>query len=239
MSEDLTTYPQPQQYYKINMTALTWGELYRASGNPISFVLSLPILGAMKLFRAQMTATVMPQEITFRPPSHALPLETAARLQGLVEGMQVHGFAPFTTFEVPEMPYRNMIFALVHDSGTAYADVTYMPVRNLHYFEIISRFADGTALTTINRRGSTNIQPPPGKISNPVVTQDTGVLWQSHQARVAELEVAHGAVRSDLTQETFFPHFREAIRTYALFQASRGVFVPTPPPLTAPGSWQK
>jgi hypothetical protein len=239
MPEDLTTYPEPQQYYRVNMTALTWGEIYRASGNPVSFVLALPFLCVIRLLNLTVTTTVMPKEVTFRPLSQPLPPATAQRLQGVVEGLQTLGFAPFTTFEMPEMPYRAAVFALVHDSGTAYADVTYLPARNLHYFEFISRFADNTSLTTVNRRDGVAIETPPGKVHQYVRTQDARVLWEQHQAKTRELEAQHGPPRPNLSADTFFWYFRQALREMALFQAQRGVFQPTPPPISAPGSWQK
>lgn len=239
MPEDLTAYPEPQQYYRVNMTALTWAEIYRAAGNPLSFILALPFLGIIKLLNLPVAATVMPKEVTFRPLSQSLAPGTARRLQAIVDGLETLGFRPFSTFELPEMPYRAAIFALVHESGTAYADVTYLPARDLHYFEFVSRFPDGTSLTTVNRRDGVAIKTPPGKVHQYVGTRDAGVLWEKHQAKVNELAALHGPALSDLSADSFFGHFRQALRDMALFQAQRGVFQPTPPPISSPGSWQK
>lgn len=239
MSENLTSYPEPQQYYRVNMTALTWGEIYRASGNPLSFVLALPFLCIIKLFNLTVATTVMPKEVTFRPLSQSLAPATARRLQAIVDGLEALGFEPFTTFELPEMPYRAAVFALVHESGTAYADVTYLPARDIHYFEFISRFPDGASLTTVNRKDGVAIKTPPGKLHHYVGTREATVLWAQHQAKVREMEAQHGRPRTDLTADSFFGHFRQALRDMALFQAQRGVFQPTPPPISAPGSWQK
>lgn len=239
MSEDLTSYPEPQQYYRVNMTALTWAEIYRASGNPLSFILALPFLAVIKLLNLTVATTVMPKEVTFQPLSQSLAPSIAGRLQAIVDSLEGLGFRPFSTFELPEMPYRAAIFALVHESGTAYADVTYLPARDLHYFEFVSRFPDGASLTTVNRRDGVAVQTPPGKVHQYVGTRDARVLWDQHQAKVQEMAAQHGPPLSNLSADSFFSHFRQALREMALFQAQRGVFQPTPPPISAPGSWQK
>jgi len=239
MLEDLTTYPQQQQYYRINLTALSWPELRAATGNPVGFVLALPLLGFMKAFRIPMTATVMPKEITFRPLSFALAPAVASRLQRLVEQMQALGFRPFSTFEIPEMPYRVAIFALVREGGTAYADVGYFPVRGRHYFELVSYFADGSSLTTVNRKEGVSLQSPPGRFNQYVATQSPGVALDQHQEQALAMVAEHGALRSDLTEETYFADFRAYMRRFVHFQAQRGVATPTLPPISSPGAWQR
>jgi hypothetical protein len=239
MPEDLTTYPQRQQYYRINLTALSWRELRAATGGPVGFVLTLPFLGFMKVFRIPMTATVMPKEITFRPLSFALAPAVASRLQRLVEEMQALGFRPFSTFEIPEMPYRVAIFALAREDGTAYADVGYFPVRDRHYFELVSYFADGSSLTTVNRQEAVSLQSPPGRFNQYVATQSPAVAFDRHQEQALAMVAEHGPLRPGLTEATYFADFRAYMRRFVQFQAERGVATPTLPPISPPGAWQR
>ncbi|MHB8997207.1 MAG: hypothetical protein ACYC63_18325 [Armatimonadota bacterium] len=226
--QSLTTYPNPQQWYSINAAALTWPELYRASGNPLTFALSLPIMAFFKLFHIKLPSGTLPREISFLSPRHAVPEPYAGRIAGLLNELAALGFRHFTTFTVPEMSHHPIMYTLLHQDGRAYADVTYLAAKAMIFPEIYTLFGDGHSFTTVTQKMAIAIDTYPGKTLVFGGSQPVAQLWEQHQSHAAELAAAHGGYSPDMTDDGIFTHLRGDIRRYCDFQKDRGLLVPLP-----------
>ena len=117
-------YPEMQRFYRINLTALSWGEIYRAAGNAFTFIIALPFVGVMKLFRIPLKlGERMPREVSFQPVDQVAYSRCAPRVDPLLEATKALGFEHFTTFRVPEMPFDSVVFTLMNRSENAYAAI--------------------------------------------------------------------------------------------------------------------
>jgi hypothetical protein len=234
--QSLTEYPSPQQWYTINATALTWPELYRASGNPLTFVLSAPIMAVLKLLHVKLPSGRIPREISFQTQLPPLPPADAARVQRLLDDFAALGLRHFSTFRMPEIMGGTLMYALLDPQGRACADVTYMPARSTIYPEAFTAFADGASVTTVVHKAAVAVNTYPGKRISLANKATVAQLWESHLRSVAEMSPQHGGLQP-LGEEELFTHLRDDIRRYVDFQMARGLLVPDAQPLPPPPSW--
>jgi len=239
--QSLTAYPNPQQWYSINAAALTWPELYRVSGNLLSFVLSLPLVGVFRLFRIKLPSGALPREITFVSPQSPVPDPYARTIQALLTDLQALGFRHFTTFTVPEMSHQPIMYSLIATDAAAYADITYVAAKGTVFPEFYTLFADGYNLTTVTQKMAIAINTYPNKEFLFGGRKSVPELWETHRQRAEALASEHGGYSPDMTEDFMFTHLRSDIRRYCDFQQQRGLLVPLPeyrpsgvPPQTGP-----
>ncbi|MCE5240754.1 hypothetical protein LLH23_20015 [bacterium] len=242
----LTEYPNPQQWYSVNMAAVTWRELYRAAGNPVTFILSAWFVGFFKLCNIHLSAGQMPREISFQSPREPVPEPAAGRIERLLDELAALGFRHFTTFLVPELQFAPIMYACVHEENQAFADVTYHSAgaagaikavsgQGLTYAEFTSLFNDGADLTSVGRRSHPSIDSQPSKTIVYHRPTTVAALWEQHLLKMQEMTPQHGGLSPEMTEDDFFTHLRDDIRSSAQFQLARGVLkplqaaTPTPP----------
>ncbi len=220
-------YPAGQQYYRVNITALTWGELWRSGG--ISLILAAPIVAFCKLFGIRLAmGDKFPREVSFQQPDQLSFQQRYQRVSHLVEGFQALGFDHFTTFRIPEMPYDSMVFALMNRSENAYGLVydIVTPMKTKTMCDISTVFRDGTDLTSCTSKEAVAVVSPPGSHKQALEGALPQQLWPAHQAKAAELAPFAGGVAGPVSPEHFIAHWQQYFRDCADFQAGRGVYVP-------------
>jgi len=219
----------PPQYYRLNVAKVTWPELRRASANPFVFIMSAPILAFCKLFRLSLfSAEYFPHDITYLPADVNTLGARAERVDHILRSVVGLGFEHFSTFRVPELPYDNVIFALMNREEQAYADIYHVitPMKNIVYTEFVTCLADGGGLTTVNNREAVATESPPLARRQALHGASPEALWQAHRAKLAELAPAAGGVSGPVSVEHYAERFRQAWRRFADFQVQRGAWVP-------------
>ena len=220
-------FPPGQQYYQINLSALTWGELWRSGG--VSVILAAPIVAFCKLFRISLAiGDKFPREVSFQQADQYSFQQRYQQVAQLVTELQPLGFEHFSTFKVPEMPYDSMVFALMNRSENAYGLVYHIvtPMKSKTMCDIVTVFKDGTDLTTCTSKEAVAVTSPPGSHKQALDGASPQQLWRAHQTKVAELSPSAGGIAGPVNQEDFIEHWRQYFRDYADFQAGRGVYVP-------------
>ena len=222
-------YPEPQQFYRANMTALSWWEIWRCSGNGCVFFGTLPIMAFLKLFGIRLrTGDRMPREVSFQAVDAATMATCHEAVAPSLEQFAGLGFEHFTTFNVPEMPHQNTIFMLMNRTQDAYAGIYHLntPVGVRTGIDVVSMFADDSGLTTTDIKDGVALEAPAHHPRQLVVGGTPEQLWKLHQARVAELTLETGGLFGRVSEEHFIETWRRAIREQADFHAARGVYVP-------------
>ncbi|MFQ6131076.1 MAG: hypothetical protein ACE5R4_03495 [Armatimonadota bacterium] len=223
------SYPQPQQYYRINMTALTWGEIRGSSGNIVTFLVCVPILAFCKLFRIPLGGSErFPREVSFQTPEPATLAQRSQHVAHVLQAMQSLGFEHFTTFRVPEMPYDSLVFATLNRAENAYACAYHVitPVGTKVFYDFVTRLRDGGGLTSTSSREGVAVLEPEKFRRQALHGASPEELWRAHQAKLAELAPLAGGVAGPVSADDFVEAWRRHIREVADFQAERGVYLP-------------
>jgi hypothetical protein len=222
-------YPEPQQYYRINLAALSWAEIRRSAGGAWLFFTTAPIVGVFKLLRAPMViGEKFPREVSFEALDPAAYERSYHAVEPLFAPLAGLGFEHFTTFRVPEMPYNSTVFAFMNRRDDAYAAVYHVmsPMGDKKGMDFVTRFRDGSGLTTTNIPDGVALQAPAHHHRFLVAGASAEALWPAHQAEVARLLPSVGGLRGSVGEEDFIDSWRRSIRDGADFQTARGVFVP-------------
>lgn len=223
------SYPQPQRYYRVNMTALTWDEIRRSSGNVLTFIVCVPIIGFCKLFRIPLSGGErFPREVSFQTPDPGVLGPRSAEVGDLLRGIESLDFEHFTTFGVPEMPYDSLVFALLNRAENAYACAYHVttPVGRKTWCDFVTRLADGGGLTSSSSAEALALKEPPQNRRQAVDGASPQELWQAHRARVAQIAPSAGGIVGPVSPDDFVESWRRHIREVADFQEARGVYVP-------------
>ncbi|MGQ9731882.1 MAG: hypothetical protein ACUVX8_11510 [Candidatus Zipacnadales bacterium] len=222
-------YPEPQQFYHINLSAMTWGEIWRSSGNLLLFAfITAPLVGFCKLFGIRLTfGGRFPREVSFARPDLQTYRQSYTVVASLLSETQTLGFEHFTTFSVLEMPFRNVVFAMMNANANAYAAHYYVlsPLKAQTATEFMTQFVNGSELTTTNAKEGVLLEAPSHHFRQLLMKASPPQLWEAHQERVAELAAHHGGISGPVGQEHFIECWRKSIRESADFHASRGVYV--------------
>jgi len=222
-------YPEPQQYFKINLAALSWGEIRRSAGGAWLFYSTAPIVGLFKLFRAPMVmGEKFPREVSFEPLDPAGYERSYHAVEPLFAPLAGLDFEHFTTFRVPEMPYSNTIFAFMNRRENAYSAVYHIisPMGDKKGMDFVTRFQDGSGLSTTNVKEGVAMEAPAHHHRRLVAGAGAEALWEAHRAEVARLSPTCGGLRGSVGDEDFIDSWRRSIRDSADFHAARGVYVP-------------
>jgi len=126
------------------------------------------------------------------------------------------------------MPFNSTVFAFMNGTEDAYSAVYHIisPVGDKKGMDFVTRFSDGSGLSTTNVKEGVAMEAPPHHHRLLVAGAATEALWAAHKAEVERLGVATGGVRGPVSQEDFIDSWRRSIRDSADFHASRGVYVP-------------
>ena len=220
---DSLTHPEPQRYYKMNLAALTWRELWRL--NAVSLPVIAPLIAVCKVFGISLAfGPALPREISLMPAGDARPEKRAASLR---DGLQALGFEHFTTYRIPEFPGRVLVLGLMHRQENAYADVvtqSLFPVKKT-YCAIYSCFRQGGTLTTLDWRRGDALDRPLHRPSQVVHRGSPKQLLAAHRRRLSEL----GVVAAEVSPVSSYGHasnMHQWGREMADLQESRGFLVP-------------
>ena len=179
------------------------------------FVIGLPLITKRVVLPAQMRF----EEV---PPERRSPGQTEF-FQDADTKLSPSGFHSFATFRVANLQGTNLSRAYGSTSDPARILVTLMtgPGGTIahNYTEIISKYQDGTILSTKNSNVSAVFDEMPGRIiqSFPAV-KELEELKRRHDAKAATLVARQPIYRDD---KKFFDEFQDYHRRFCEFQQSR------------------
>ena len=183
----------------------------------IMLVIGLPLIrSTTRLPRVLQFATVEPT---------ALTAPQAEFFRQHDEKLGAMGYYPGPIYSVPNLSGRNLSRVYFNSSEATFANVATLTSakgqRGLSYVEFITRYQDGSSLTTKNADISTVFPLMPGRVSQnfPGVT-DLAELKRRHEARRASLT---GSGEVFVNEKDFFTRFQDAHQKWADYQVQRGV----------------
>jgi len=223
-----------QRYYRPNMAALTFRELWRQGGGKLGSQLAIaligfPLVAVCKLFHLRFPmGERFPLEIGLEWVDGAFWVQSDPRIRDVIAALREFGFGFQGAFNVLHAPFHSLVFALMNPGQGAYACVYRLntPIGTVVYADLVTQFAGGGSLTTTHRPDAVAMEPPPGKHRLLVPDAPPAQLWEAHQAEVARLGPQAGGAQPVGTAEELQYHFCRAWREFIEFQAGRGVFVP-------------
>jgi hypothetical protein len=168
----------------------------------------------------------LPVKIQFEevPPQKWTPGQ-AVFFQEADAKLSPQGFHPFATFRMANLPGTNLNRAYGNSSDPARILLTLMAgpggqITN-NYTEIISKYQDGTILSTKNSNVSAMFDEMPGRVAQtfPAI-RDLEELKRCHDSKAATL-VTRGPSYRD--EAKFFDEFQDYHRRFCEFQQSHGL----------------
>jgi Zn-dependent protease len=225
-------------FYRLDSTRVTLREYWWGTRNP------LVIFGWIaKWLRIRLPGSVDDPNVEtldpFRVPPARLPEDVRTRFRPLHDELAACGFHSPECYWVHDVVHQTDIYQVVylHRSGRAFARIHFRewtmpkPPKRYLFTTFVSPFSDGTYLVTTSARP--DMLAPPSCLVNRLIGAPPARLWESHQAKLQELELTRTLVNVRAPQE-----LAEAVETHHAaardFHVQRGVFVPMTPEEEAP-----
>ena len=183
----------------------------------IMLVIGLPLIRSnTRLPRVLQFATLQPTSLT---PAQA------EFFRGYDEKLGAMGYYPGPIYTVPNLSGRNLSRVYFNSSEATYANVATLTSakgqRGLSYLEFITRYQDGSSLTTKNADISTVFPAMPGRLSqNCPGVADVAELRRRHDARRAGLTASSEVF---VSEKDFFTRFQDAHQKWGDYQVQRGI----------------
>ena len=219
-----------ERWYRINVTALSVGELRRATGGGPGFWLSLPLhlLGKL-LGRANLADDLVPEAITaIERPEVELPVP---------EPVAALGFKPLLSLSLPEFSGRNLVHMLVDEPRETICEFIAALGEeggapwSASDVVLASGLESGPMLRTLPSPRAYPTLPPPGHHVVVAPGLAPAALYARHRDELARLAAECGSTPIVFDEARAIDVARRSHRELVAFQVSRGVFVEAAPAL--------
>jgi len=215
------------RWFQINITALTLGELRRASGGGLGFWFCLPFHLLSRLAgRPWLADDLVPEQITIvEQPDDELPVP---------EPLAALGFVPLLTLSLPEFSGRNLIQMLRDDSGETVCEFMVAwseAASGWGKAEIVlaSGLENGELLRTIASPQAYPTLPPPGHHVVLARGLRPEALYARHREELAALAACEGSSPIVFDAVRSIEVAMRSHRDLVSYQVERGVFVEAAP----------
>jgi hypothetical protein len=169
-----------------------------------------------------------PREVSFQQVDPATYARAQQAIAAWANATTWLGFEHFTTFRVPEMPFDTIVFAYMKPAENAYAAIYHLttPLGSKTGMDFVTRFSDGSGLTTTNVKDGVALQAPPHHRRQLLEKAGPDQLWPAHRHLAEEVAAEAGGTHGPVGHEHFIESWRRSIRETVDFHAARGVYVP-------------